>query len=137
MTGSNLIVTERDRARLLERIEHEPVWSGRAPVITQLKSALREAEVTPSETVPHDVVTMNSTFVRRDLRTGQVDRFTLVYPEDASPAEKRISVLSPAGLAVLGARERALVAWADDEEARTAQIGELVYQPEAAGDFDR
>jgi len=63
--------------------------------------------------------------------------FTLVYPKDVDPEQSRISVLSPVGRALLGARVgdviRVLVPGHGERE---FVVVELTYQPEANGRFD-
>ena len=88
--------------------------------------------------VAPDVVTMNSTVSFRDEPTGLDSRVTLVYPAEVAIAERRISVLSPVGRALLG---RAVGAVAEvelpDGGTRPIRVLEIHYQPEASGDFNR
>ncbi|KXV11467.1 gramicidin biosynthesis protein [Caballeronia megalochromosomata] len=57
-----------------------------------------------SAEIPPDVVTMNTTV--ECAATDSVDRheWTLVYPREADFQRGRLSVLSPTGIALLGAR---------------------------------
>lgn len=59
--------------------------------------------VDPSE-IPPDVVTMNTTVECTTEGGAEVYQWTLVYPEDADYQRGRLSALSPAGIALLGAR---------------------------------
>ena len=61
--------------------------------------------------MPEDVVTMNSTVRVRDLETGEVDTYTLVYPHEADIEENKLSVLAPVGTALLGYRAGDVVEW--------------------------
>lgn len=98
-----------------------------------LRCLLETADTVPAEEVPRDVVTMNSRVRLKNRRGRDEMRVSLVFPTDASgngdcePA--RVSVLTPTGLALLGRRV------GDSVEGRV-RIHELLYQPEAAGDFD-
>ena len=47
---------------------------------------------------------MNSRFALRDWRTEETIAYELVYPEDEAPPHGKVSVLSPMGMAVFGAR---------------------------------
>jgi transcription elongation GreA/GreB family factor len=49
--------------------------------IRELESELRRALIVPSSTVDPQVVTMSSRLRTRDLDTGEVNKFTLVYHE--------------------------------------------------------
>jgi regulator of nucleoside diphosphate kinase len=57
-----------------------------------------------AEDVPEDVVTMNSTVTLRDLDTEETETYRLVYPDRADIANQQLSVLAPAGTAILGYR---------------------------------
>lgn len=121
-------LTKLDAVRLLKLI-----GSGAAP---KLADILDEAEVVPGPAIPRDVVTMNAKFIVRDLATGQRQVRVLCYPEDADPAQGRISVLSPAGVAMLGLPAGATAHWHGPAGAACgARIEEVLFQPEAAGDF--
>ncbi len=81
---------------------------------------------------------MNSIVSFQDEETGHVSRVALVYPADMSIADRRISVLSPVGRALLG---RAVGAVAEVEAPgpgpRAIRILAIHYQPEAAGELTR
>ncbi len=70
-----------------------------------LKSHLVNARIVEPSEMPQGVVTMNSTVRFRDLDTGEVETYTLVYPGFADISENRLSILSPFGMAILGCRE--------------------------------
>jgi regulator of nucleoside diphosphate kinase len=91
--------------------------------------------VVPQAEVGADVVTMNSTIRIRDRRSREVDEFTLVYPNESDILSGRLSVLAPLGLAVLGARKGDVIKWTVPAGVRTFTVEEVVYQPEAAGQF--
>jgi regulator of nucleoside diphosphate kinase len=63
---------------------------------------LDRAEIVADPAVPRDVVRMGS---RVRFRTGRDERHvTLVWPAEADIAERRVSVLTPVGTALLGLR---------------------------------
>lgn len=90
--------------------------------------------VTPSE-VPADVITMNSKVRLVDLDTHEEVVYTLVFPDDADLDEGKISVLAPIGTAILGLRVGAVFTWQVPDGTRRMQVKELLYQPEASGDY--
>ncbi|MDF3838422.1 GreA/GreB family elongation factor, partial [Cupriavidus basilensis] len=95
---STLYLTELDVTRL-ERI------AGRAaPLAEMLDSILERAAIVPAEAIPKDVVTMNSSLLCALEGEAVPRRWTLVYPDTADFDEGRLSVLSPIGRALLGAR---------------------------------
>lgn len=107
-----------------------------AGALPQLHDLLDEAEVVPAQAIPADVVTMYAKFVIRDLKLQRRQVLVLCYPSDAEAAQGFISVLSPAGMGLLGLPEGAIARWtgAGGEET-VAQIESILFQPEATGDY--
>ena len=52
---------------------------------------------------------------------NRVERVTLVFPEDADIAEKRISIMTPIGAALIGLTEGQSITW----PSRTGEIHRL------------
>jgi len=102
----------------------------------QLEDVLDDAQVVPGPAIPPDVVTMYAKFVVRDLATGQRQVRVICYPKDADASRGSISVLSPAGMALLGLAAGATGRWQGPAGAEcAAQVEEVLFQPEAAGDY--
>ena len=100
-----IIVTDRDVTRLhglLGRMRAAS-FRGRGH-LHQLQSELDCALVLPSCEVPAGVVTIDSLVRVADRDSGKRSVFTLVLPQEADRAERRISVLAPVGSALLGMR---------------------------------
>ncbi|QRN95640.1 nucleoside diphosphate kinase regulator [Archangium violaceum] len=131
----HIIVTETDLERLQRVIELHA--DGRnAELAEMLEQELARAEVTSSQDVPPDVVTMNSTVVFEDAETGEIRRVTLCYPKDARSDEGRISVIAPIGSALLGLSVGQSIQWpVPGGRTRTLRIVAVPYQPEASGHF--
>jgi len=51
---------------------------------------------------PEQTVCMGSVVEFRDDRSGKVQTVTLVYPGDADISQRRVSILSPVGTALIG-----------------------------------
>ena len=86
--------------------------------------------------IGHDVVTMNSRVLFKDVQTREQGTVTIVYPEDADPSAQKISVLSPVGTALLGESEGNEVELPlPHGRTRRIKIVEVLYQPEAEGHF--
>ena len=99
-----------------------------------LAGVLRTARIVEPKHLPADVVTMHSrvTFVDEDTRR-QYD-VTLVYPAEADFAAHRLSVLTPVGSALLGARPGQTVDFtARNGEQKRMTVQTVSYQPEANG----
>ncbi|MEO1354950.1 MAG: GreA/GreB family elongation factor, partial [Pseudomonadota bacterium] len=94
---------------------------------------IARANVVPSNKIPADVVTMNSVVCVVD-DAGAEQKWTLVYPEEANVASAKLSVLSPMGAALLGARAGKSVKYSAPNGAqRSLRIDRVAFQPEAAG----
>jgi regulator of nucleoside diphosphate kinase len=104
----------------------------------KLFELLDEAEVIPAESVSPDVVTMNSTVAIDNDGDGPIETVTLVYPEHADARRRRVSVLSPLGRTLIGVRAGERVSFTTPAASvRSVRVREIVYQPEASGDWPR
>jgi regulator of nucleoside diphosphate kinase len=54
---------------------------------------------------------MGSRVEIEDLESGEVDTYTLVYPDQADAAQGRLSIFAPIGTAILGFTEGDTFAW--------------------------
>jgi len=126
-------ITELDHARLLTLVRRTP-----DPLrVDDIDQALDLAELVPSREVAPDVVTMGSQVLLQDEGDDALPaRLTLCYPPDADAATGHVSVLSPVGTALLGLQAGAVACWRTPhgDEAR-ARVLEVVFQPEASGDY--
>jgi len=136
MSNKPIQITEFDLRRLQQLLEEasHTNFRGRED-LADLNAELARAKIVAPETVSHNVITMNSTVVLLDLETGDEETYTLVFPETADIAAGRISVLAPIGTAMLGYEVGDTFEWVVPAGRRRLQIKEILYQPEAAGDF--
>ena len=128
-------VTELDLARL-----HRLLGASGGSVDPERAEALEwklsKANVTCPTAVPADLVTMNSTIYFEDEEKGAFQHATLSYPNDAAEASDRISVLAPAGIALLGLTPGQRVEFqAPGGPRQRLRVVAVPYQPEAAGDY--
>jgi regulator of nucleoside diphosphate kinase len=136
MKHRKLYVTEQDKKRLEELIAVAEEFGNRDRTdLASLAKEVARAKVVSAQKVPSDVVTMNSKVRLRDLESGAELTYTLVFPSDADIAEGAISVLAPVGTALLGYATGDDVEWPVPAGTRRLRIEEVLYQPEAAGDF--
>ncbi len=96
-----------------------------------LEQELDRAEIVEAEAIPHDVVTMNSEVRLRDLDSGDVRVYKLVFPNQPR-TENSISILAPVGTAILGYRVGDVIEWRVPKGIRRLEVIEVVFQPEAA-----
>ena len=100
-----------------------------------LRDRLHRARIVEPKAVPANVVTMNSLVVLRNLDSG--DRLTcrLAYPDEPRRSPRNVSVSRPLGTAMLGTRVGQVIRWPAGTRDRRMRIQQVLYQPEAAGDF--
>ena len=67
------------------------------------------------------IVRMNSDVEFRDDTTGKIRRVKLVYPEAADISQRKISVLTPVGTALIGLRRGHSITW----EAPSGELRQL------------
>jgi regulator of nucleoside diphosphate kinase len=130
-----VVVTESDFDRLRALVDSPRHRATHAPLLMVLRESLDRASVVGAGQVPDDVVTMRSRVRVRDPRAGETDDYTLVYPEEADLDARKLSVLAPMGLAMLGAWAGQTVVFEAPSGRRRLKIDRLLYQPEASGDF--
>lgn len=137
MSDKPIRITLFDLERLKKLLEDAQRTSYRkSPYLTRLQAELDRAIVVKPDKVPSDVVTMNSRVCLVDLDTGKEEVYTVVFPEDANAGQKKISVLAPIGTAMLGYEVGDVFEWDVPAGRRRWKIKAVLYQPEAAGDYD-
>ena len=106
---------------------------------TNLKDLLGEierAQKVDSYTIGSNYITMNSIFELKKMNELDFQQFRLVFPEDADIDKDKISVLAPIGTAVLGYKVGDVIKWKVPDGENFFQITNILYQPEANGDYD-
>ena len=137
MVMKQSVVTAVDRTRLREMVRAlRSVGDPFRSHLRELTDALERADVVTPAEVGADVVTMNSRVRARDVETGRTETFTLVYHGESGMFDNRLSVLTPMGVAALGARVGDVIEFPIRRGVRRLRIEEMLYQPEAAGDFE-
>jgi regulator of nucleoside diphosphate kinase len=125
-----------DRRRLGTVLQNAETRPQLRTSIQALEDALEQAHGVDPTQMPHDVVTMNSTIVLRDLESNDTETYTLAYPERADIRMDRISVLAPSGIAVLGCAIGDVVEVETPSGIRHVRVEDIQFQPERAGEFD-
>jgi regulator of nucleoside diphosphate kinase len=134
---TTICMTEVDLARLCKLIEVGRDGGGDSNIryLNKLEHELDRAEVVDSKDIPMDVITMRSKVRLRDLDTHKEMIFSLVFPNEADVDEGRISVLAPVGTAMIGYRVGDVIEWDVPSGPRRLKVEEVLYQPEASGDY--
>ena len=105
------------------------------PHLDELDAALLHPKVVNPKEVPADLVTMNSRVRLREMPDGNDLVCRLVFPKDADSADENLSILDPLGTALLGNRVGDVFEVRAPQGAKTYRLEEILYQPEAAGDY--
>jgi len=100
-----------------------------------LENELYRGVLVDPQDIPHDVITMNSKVSITDTDSGEKMTYTLVFPSAANITENKLSVLAPLGMALLGYRKGDVIKWPVPSGVRKLKVDEIIYQPEAAGDY--
>jgi regulator of nucleoside diphosphate kinase len=136
MRERTIYITEFDLKRLSGLLNGARSWDEKdRAYLTRLEEELEWAQVVSPQEIPGDVVTMNSQARVRDLDSNEEMVFTLVFPAEADYERGRLSVIAPIGTALLGYRAGDTVEWEVPVGVRRLKIEQVLYQPEAAGDY--
>ena len=137
MTSRQIYITRNDLARLEELLRTARSFSEErdSDYLGQLEALLEGSYTVSAREVPADVVTMNSRVRLTSADGGSSTVYTVVFPADADAARQRVSVLAPLGAALLGCRVGQDAVWETPEGTRRLRVAEMLYQPEAAGDY--
>lgn len=133
--SSDIYITNIDRDRIKKILDK--MFESKQPPdesVKKLGGELSRAVVVDSQQVPRDVITMNSKALLQ-LNDENIE-VSLVYPDDADLSAMKLSIFSPIGTAILGYKEGNTVEWQVPSGTSKIHIKKILYQPEAAGDYD-
>jgi regulator of nucleoside diphosphate kinase len=77
----------------------------------ELADEVERAHVLAKGSQLRHIVRMNSEVEFRDDTTGKAQRVTLVYPEEADISQRKVSVLTPVGTALIGLPTGQSITW--------------------------
>lgn len=110
MEKSHITVAESEYRIIINLIDHiGPSVNLLNSCITRLKEELQSAQILPDQEMPQEVIRLNSII---DIETpfGQV-KVQLVLPDASNSTQKRISILTPMGSALLGYAKGDKIVW--------------------------
>ncbi|MFH0974245.1 MAG: GreA/GreB family elongation factor [Spirochaetota bacterium] len=103
--------------------------------IERLKEKFKKAKFIDSRKIKPTVITMNSKFRLKNLGNGMHRDFVLVFPDDSDPKSNKISIFDDIGSEIF-AHEKGEVVHLQNGEDAYYLIEDIIYQPEAAGDYN-
>jgi regulator of nucleoside diphosphate kinase len=132
--GAPLVISVPDAERLglLSRFVKNQL---EAEILIDIEARIGRAALLEPDAGPPDLVTMNSRVVLRDVDTGRRFVISVVFPSCASSRKGRISVLTPLGSILLGARAGQTLVGPILGTIITSVVEVILHQPEATGNY--
>ena len=97
--------------------------------LQKFRRELDRAAVIEPAALPADVVTMESTVQYEDLGSGEIEEYTITFPDRADIANNRVSILAPIGTALIGCHVGDLVDWATPGGIRKLKVRRVTPRP--------
>lgn len=133
---NKIIINRLDYARIKKCIDDAKQFKSISNAEAEnLLKELDAAEIVKPEAIPSNVVTMNSIVKLSFLNNNKQVVFQIVYPDQASLKENKISIFSPIATALIGYKVADEIEWIVPAGLTKIRIDEIVYQPEASGDY--
>jgi regulator of nucleoside diphosphate kinase len=133
--SKSITVTINDYNRLMGLIEFASLRVKMPEIANRLHNNLASAKTRPQESINNKIVTMNSRVRLKEIKAKTEAEVTITYPHEAYPRNGKISVVSEIGLALFGREEKDIVSWKTPSGMRSFEITEVIYQPEASGEY--
>jgi len=136
MKKRTIYINAFDRKRLMRLIEDSNNFNNPDKnYLKELEKELNRGKIVEPKDIPKDVITMNSMVRLKDLDSGEEMTYTLVFPGIADISKNKISILAPIGTALIGYKVGDIIEWKVPAGLRKLKVEEILYQPEAAGDY--
>ena len=93
--------------------------------IRYLSEELKKAKIVKDDKIGSDIVQMNSYVQIEDPESGKIMDFQIVVPSQANLQDKKISILAPIGIALIGFKKNQIVEWQMPAGKKTMKITEV------------
>jgi len=134
---NKLIINRLDYERIKKSISDAKLFKTiSSKDAERLVNELNAAKIVEPEAIPSNVVTMNSIVKLSFLDNNKQITFQIVYPGQASVKENKISIFSPIATALIGYKVNDEIEWIVPAGLTRIRVDEIIYQPEAAGDYN-
>lgn len=136
MKTNSIVVTDMDYQRLTRLLADQRGGKGpNAENLNRLANELNRAKRVNSQQIAPDVVTMNTVIEFTDLDNNVSKQLKLVYPQQADIKKGCVSIVAPIGTALLGYRKGDIIEWEVPAGKKKFLIKDIIYQPEANGEY--
>lgn len=134
---NKIIINQLDYARIKKCISDAKQFKSiNNEEAKRLIKELDSADIVEPEAIPSDVVTMNSIVKLSFLNQKKQVQFQIVYPDQANLKENKISIFSSVATALIGYKVGDEIEWIVPAGLTQLRIDEIIYQPEASGNFN-
>lgn len=130
-----MVITANDYHRLIGLNEFSLPREKMPDAMARLHDAITNAEKLPQDAISRNIITMNSRILLQDVAGERQAELTITYPQNADSRERKVSVFSSIGIALLGKQVGDVVSWKTPTGDGQFEIVKIIYQPEAVGDF--
>lgn len=130
MNHTPIYISRDDNAKL-RLLLATALHSNANSALQNLRAELDRAVVIDPAAIPAGIVTMDSTVEFEDLATGEVEAYTIAFPDRANVELKRLSILAPIGTALIGCRVGDIVRWSTPGGERQLKIRQVAPAPVA------
>lgn len=130
---NTIYITKNDHKKLVDIINKK--WDHNDSD-KNLLTELNRAVIVEPQDVPSDVITMNSLVVFRDIELKEELEYWFVFPDDADIGQKKISVLSPIGCALLGYKIGDIISVNTPKGEKQLKVEKILHQPESHGNYE-
>lgn len=110
MQNSEIVIKTSDFNVLQSLINNLPQYQ-RTREVELLLAEIEKAAKVPDESIGDDVIQLNSYFEIEECNSKKKYDFTLTLPAMGNIAEKKLSVLTPLGVALIGYKMGMSVEW--------------------------
>lgn len=129
------VVTINDFQRLTGYIEFASLRTSMPNLALSLQNELLNSTLLPQENISANIITMNSRVLLKDVLTHRDAELTITYPQDVDVRERKVSVFSSIGVALIGKQVGDVVSWKTPVGLGEFEILKVTYQPEAVGNY--
>ncbi|HYF69284.1 MAG TPA: GreA/GreB family elongation factor [Ohtaekwangia sp.] len=128
-------ITINDYHKIVGLIEMATLRNKMPDELGNLLDGLKKAKMVSQVNISRNVVTMNSRVLLKEIETEREIEITVTYPHNANPKERKVSVFSPIGAALLGTQEGDVASWKIPTGTGQFKVEKVLYQPEAEGHY--
>jgi regulator of nucleoside diphosphate kinase len=134
MFNNKRLITKNDYERIQKVLSYvNPHDSYRS--IEKLKEKFKKAKLVDSNKIKSTVITMNSRFRIKNLGNGLKREFSLVFPDESDPDKNKVSIFDEIGSEIFAHEQGDVINLGNSEDSYYL-IEDIIYQPEAAGDYN-